>query len=164
MRSKTSPETIRLIRRLASEGLPATEIARQTGVPYQLTWTYVQGFASLNKYREHLAQQQGFASRNEYQEHLVKKKGFASLTEYREHLAEQRQSRPANQELSDIIKNGLKLLGQNQSWLARELGLSRQMVSNYIHGKYLPRQELLEKIQTVLRIDYRSIDGLVEKG
>ena len=131
MRSKTPPETIALIRRLARDGLPTAEIARQTGISYILTWTYVEG--------------------------------FASQTEYQKHLAEQHQSRPANQELSDLIKNGLELLGENQSWLAQELGVSRQMVSRYIHGKSLPRQELLEKLQAVLGIDYRSIDGLVEE-
>lgn len=62
---------------------------------------------------------------------------FASRTEY--------------QELSDLIKKRLKEIGRNQSWLAKETGITRQAVSIYTKGKGLPDGDLLRKLFSLLK-------------
>ena len=118
---------------------------------YQEHLARQKGFASLHQYREHLAQKRGFASYRKYQEYLAKRKGFASQTDYREHLANQRQEKAENRELSAFIRRKLIEAGRTQSWLADQIGCTRQTVSLYAHGKIRPRDSaVLERIHAVL--------------
>jgi ribosome-binding protein aMBF1 (putative translation factor) len=143
---------------------------------YQEHLAKQRGFKNYGEYQEHLAQQKGFNSTREYQEHLAKQKGFNSYYEYQEHLARERSQRRENKELSSLIKSRLGEIGKNQSWLAENIGVSRQMVSNYIHGKSIPSDDKLNGIYEVLGIeleetidgsatDFRkSLDRLVDEG
>ncbi len=75
------------------------------------------------------------------QDYLARMRGFASNAEYRKEGSRRRQSNPRNQVLSAMINRRLDELGENQSWLARRIGLSRQSVSLYALGKVLPKDD-----------------------
>ena len=122
------------------------------------------GFASRSEYQEHLAKERGFASLTKYQEHLAKERGFASLTEYREHLAKERSRERPNKELSNLIKSRLKKLKRNQSWLAEQIGVSRQAVSFYATGKTIPQDGTLNRLFAILKVKRipKSLDDLFE--
>ncbi len=68
-------------------------------------------------------------------------RGFASNSEYRKEGSRRRQSNPSNQVLGALINRRLEELGENQSWLARRIGLSRESVSLYALGKVLPKDD-----------------------
>ena len=132
---------------------------------YQEHLAVQKGFKNLNEYMEHLAVKKGFKNRSEYQEHLAVQKGFKNLSKYREHLAVKRSQRHTNKELSDLIKYSLKKLGKNQTWLAEQIGVTRQTVSSYIHGKNIPLEETLSLLFSTLEIKRKpkSLDELVEE-
>lgn len=130
--SKRIPDEIRQeISRLYNngKGLSPTEIARQTGVSYFSVY-------GMTRARQRINPDTGnpFESLTQYHEHLARQrinpdtgKKFKSLSERQDYLARQRINK--NKELSDLISSRLKELGQNQSWLAEQLGVSRQAVS-----------------------------------
>ena len=122
-------------------GLSPAEIARQTGVSYSSVY-------GLTRIRQRVNPETGepFESRNQYQEYT----------------ARQRVNRPENQGLSDLIKKRLKELGRNQSWLSREIGVSRQAVSKYVQGKYTPDNGVLEKMYSALEVSYQTLDDLLD--
>lgn len=129
------------------------DIARQVGVSsssvYGLTRAHQRGFASDYKYQEYLAQQNGFASRYEYVEHL----------------SQQRSKRKRNRQLRGLVRKRLREIGKNQSWLAEELGVSRQAVSLYVQGKSIPRGKTLGRLLDIICSDdatRRSLDDTVE--
>ena len=74
----------------------------------------------------------------------------------------QRQERPENQRLSDLIKKRLKELGKNQDWLSRQIDVSRAAVSKYIQGEYTPDTKILERLYSVLEVPYKTLDDLLE--
>lgn len=151
------------------------------------------GFASFSKYNEHLARERGFGSIYEYNkhraekrvnpetgrpfesyskyhEHLVKQRvnpetgrKFESRSEYDEDLAKRRQRRLENKELSDLIKRRLKELGKNQSWLSRQINVSKESISQYAQGKLIPNEERLERLFSVLDVPYRTLEDLLER-
>ena len=61
----------------------------------------------------------------------------------------------------DLIKQRLKKLDKNQNWLAEEIGTSKQIVSRYAQGVYVPKKELMEKLFKALEVQYKTIDDLV---
>src|SRR3989344_3975891 len=138
-----------LARQRASHGEHQDDLARR------------KGFSSSGEHQDDLARRKGFSSRGEYQTHLAKQKGFSSRGEYETHLARQRQERPQNQELSDLIKKRLKELGQNQTWLSQQMGVSRQAVSYYVQGKVIPKGEHLPKLYSALEVPYNTLDDLL---
>ena len=129
---ETREEIIRLYDN--GSGLTPAEIARQTGVSYSSVYGLTR----------------------------TKEKGFASRTEYQEHLAKERQQRPENQGLSKLIKTRLKELGKNQSWLAGEIGITKQAVSLYVQGMSVPTDDLLEQLFSSLEVSYKTLDDLLE--
>src|SRR3989338_2814277 len=130
-----------------------TDIAKSINISYTSAWGLTEG------------RRQGFKNLNEYMEHLAVKKGFKNLSKYREHLAVKRSQRHTNKELSDLIKYSLKKLGKNQTWLAEQIGVTRQTVSSYIHGKNIPLEETLSLLFSTLEIKRKpkSLDELVEE-
>ena len=111
-------------------------------------------FGQTSRYRdnrERLARRKGFKSDLSYLDYLAQTRGFGSDTKYRKELARRRQSNQDNQALRDLINKRLQDLGKNQSWLARQIGRSRQSVSLYGQGKALPKNdETLWRIYSVL--------------
>ena len=152
MSKKLSKETKEEITRLYDDGdgLNLYEIASQVGVSYSSAYGLTR------------AKERGFASLTEYEKHLAKKRGFESQTEYEKHLAKERQRRPENQELSKLIKTKLKEGGKNQSWLAKEMGITSQAVSLYVRGKNVPTEDLLGRLYSLLDVPYKTLDDLLE--
>ena len=120
------------------------DISQSVGVSYISAWFMTEG------------RRRGFGSWNEYQKHLAKERGFGSLNEYREHLAKERANRNSNKELSYLIKTRLREIGKNQSWLADQIGVSRQAVSFYSQGKLIPKAEVLNRLFEVFGVERKS--------
>jgi len=135
-----------------------------------------QPFESLSQLNDYLARRrvnpktgEPFSSRTEYEDYLARQRvnpeteqPFESLNQYQEYTARQRVNRPENQGLSDLIKRRLKELKKNQSWLSREIGVSREVVSKYVQGKHIPNNGVLERLFSALEVPYKTLDDLLE--
>lgn len=179
---KLTNEKRELIWQLYQEGEQVKDIAKSVGVAISTAWAYSRGrergFTSKTDYQNRRVSERGFPSNTAYQDYLSREKGFPSFTAYREHLvevrgfrsygdylkniAEKRRKRPANKALSRLIINRLKREKKNSSWLAEQLGVTRQSVDLYKRGKSIPKKATLEKLFSVLELPYRSIDDLLE--
>ena len=102
-----------------------------------------------------------FESQTDYLEYRARQrtnpetgKSFESLTKLQQYRARQRTNSKKNRELSDLVKKRLEELEQNQSWLAEQLGVSRQAVSLYAQGKSLPKGEKLEQLLKIINLNY----------
>lgn len=58
---------------------------------------------------------------------------------------------------AEYTKNKLKELGMKQTWLADQLGVSSQHLSNIVNGTKKPSLKLSEDIARVMGIDYRTL-------
>src|SRR3989339_278141 len=133
-------------------------------------------FASENEYNDYLIRQRTnpetgklFESLTEYDDYHIRqrtnpktRKLFASRTEYNDYHERQRTSRPENQELSDLIKKRLKELGRNQSWLAEEIEVTKQRVSQYVQGKSFPKEDVLQKLYSSLEVPYKTLEDFLD--
>ena len=119
-------------------------------------------FKSITEYQKHLVKQRGYASFLEYQEEFAKRKSFSSISKYNRHMAEQRQQKPEYKELINLIKSKLKELGKSQNWLAKELCITKQAVSQYVHGESFPKEEIQEKLDRILLMSKDNLEGRVE--
>src|SRR3989338_5713636 len=133
-------------------------------------------FASQNEYNDyHIRQRTNpetgklFESLTEYNDYHIRqrtnpktRKLFASRTEYNDYHERQRTSRPENQELSDLIKKRLKELGRNQSWLAEEIEVTKQRVSQYVQGKSFPKEDVLQKLYSSLEVPYKTLEDFLD--
>ena len=122
-------------------GMSPAEIARQTGVSYSSVY-------GLTKVRQRVNPETG--------------EPFESLSQYQEYTARQRVNRPENQGLSDLINRRLKELRRNQTWLAEEMGVTRQAVSLYVKGRSTPTNDLLQRLYSSLDVPYETLDDLLE--
>ena len=179
---KLPEKTSKLITKLYEKGFSPAQIARKVNISYSCAYAYTvlkdegfksyteyqedlavkKGFKSLTEYNEDLALKKGFNSLHEYNEDLAVKKGFKSLTEYNEDLARKRQKRKQNKTLSALIKKRLNELGKNQSWLSEGLGINESTVSRYISGRTTPSNSNLEKIISILNLNNKTIEDLLE--
>src|SRR3989344_858600 len=133
-------------------------------------------FESRNEYNDyHIRQRTNpetgklFESQTEYNDYHIRqrtnpktRKLFASRTEYNDYHERQRTSRPENQELSDLIKKRLKELGRNQSWLAEEIEVTKQRVSQYVQGKSFPKEDVLQKLYSSLEVPYKTLEDFLD--
>lgn len=55
-----------------------------------------------------------------------------------------------------VVLNRLKELGHNQSWLAVQLGVTRQQVSKYLNGKSGMGMPMFVKMLRVLKLEVRA--------
>ena len=183
MASKISNKTKQLIKKLHSEGLSNSEIAKRADISrttvYSHTHLEERGFASPSEYKDYLARQKGFESDSEYQQHLyqtkdfeshheyrkhlAKKQGYKSISEYQKHLAKKRQRRPINKKLSELINARLNAIGQNKVWLAEQLGIRKVTAYDYASGKSIPNDDILIKLFMVLRISHITLDDLLDE-
>lgn len=144
-------------------------IAEYIKVSYTSAWVMTEGrkngFKNNSDYQKYLAQKNGHNSLNNYKEHLAQEKGFESLNNYQKHLAQKRSKRYPNKDLSNLIKSSLKLLDKTQSWLAKEIGISKQLISLYANGLIIPKSETLEKLFNILKVETKpkSLEDLIEK-
>ena len=182
---ETRKEIIRLYDN--GSGLSPAEIARQTDISYSSVYGLTrarqrvnpetgQPFESQSQLMDYQARQrvnpetgQPFESQSQYQEYTTRQRvnpetgqPFESQSQYQEYTTRQRVNRPQNQGLSDLIKRRLKELGKNQSWLAEEIGVTRQAVSLYVKGRTTPTNDLLQKLYSSLDVTYETLDDLLE--
>lgn len=156
MSTKISEEVEKEISNLYSRDLTVKEIAKIVGLPYskvyELTLLKEAGFSSITEYYEYLAR------RRINPDTGVK---FKSHAEYQGYRAKKRQKNYKNKKLSELIINRLEKLGENQSWLAKELMVSRPAVSRYIHGQSVPKREKVNRLFAALNVHYKNLDELV---
>ena len=191
MPKRIPQETREEIQRLYDEGrgISLAEIALQTGVSYASVYGMTkvrqrinpetgEQFKSQTEYLTHLARQrinpetgEQFKSQSERLDYLARQRinpetgeQFKSQTEYLEYLVRQRKERKRNRELSDLVKTRLRKLGKTQSWLAQQLGVSKQAVNSYANSVSIPQGENLNKLFVALEISDKpkSLDDLVE--
>src|SRR3989339_808348 len=168
-------------------GLDISKIAQQIGVSYQAIYSLTRIkqrtnpetgklFESRTEYNDyHIRQRTNpetgklFESLTEYDDYHIRqrtnpktRKLFASRTEYNDYHERQRTSRPENQELSDLIKKRLKELGRNQSWLAEEIEVTKQRVSQYVQGKSFPKEDVLQKLYSSLEVPYKTLEDFLD--
>ena len=89
---------------------------------------------------------------------------------YREHKDEsrryyqERKKERRYKKQGDFLKEKLKELNKNQSWLARELGVTKESVSKYIRGIYFPKKiEKRKELCRILRIKYSDLEKMLER-
>ncbi len=63
------------------------------------------------------------------------------------------QKQPPKRPIALLISQRLEELGRTQRWLARELGISRQAVHQYVLGATIPRKTLRSRLKEVLEIN-----------
>lgn len=123
------------------------------------------GFKSEGQLREHLLRQRGFPSLQNYKIYMATQKlGYKTLGEYEKHNEMLRQQKRINQELSSLIKSSLEELERNQTWLAKQLGVTEGAVSRYASGKTTPRPELQLELFKTLKLPYRTLDDILQRS
>lgn len=61
----------------------------------------------------------------------------------------------------EFLKGRLEELGKNQSWLAKQLGVTTQSISSYLRGIYLPKNENLKNLCRILRIKPKDLEDIL---
>lgn len=61
---------------------------------------------------------------------------------------------------SDRIKEGLKLRGMKQSELSKKTGISKSMISEYVKGRYEPKQNNVYSISRALNVNEMWLMGV----
>lgn len=133
MGRKISAATERLIWRLYDKGLPIQQVAKRAGVSYSTAWMHTEAIAQ----------------------------GFESGNAYRRYLAEKNRKKPANSAFSSFLEERLEELGMSQNQLAKKTRISKQMISYYAQGTFLPPKEKAKKLARGLRVSYGTLDKLI---
>lgn len=58
---------------------------------------------------------------------------------------------------AEYTKNKLKELGMTQTWMADQLGVSSQHLSNIVNGTKKPSLKLSEDMAKIMGVDYRTL-------
>ncbi|HLD89345.1 MAG TPA: helix-turn-helix transcriptional regulator [Candidatus Nanoarchaeia archaeon] len=147
---------IELICTLYNKGTRVSEIAKLAGVSYSTTYTYTK------------LKEMGFDSYHDYKRF---NKGFyTSLEDYineKEKLYDEKaEVAKKRKEFRELIRARLNELGRNQSWLSKQLGVSRKAVSQYVSGELVPRQDLRKKLASSLECKdlEKTIDALTKSS
>lgn len=152
MRKKIPKATIRRVQALARKNYAPQVIAEATGISVTAVCFY-----TSPRYKK-------FESLVAYHEHLAELKGYASRTAYQKEADEERSQRKKYQEVSRLVRAILRSHKENQSWLARYLGLSRQAVTFYAQGKRMPAEEIYQKLRGLQKqIPSSSLEEKVEE-
>nr|MBI4156466.1 helix-turn-helix domain-containing protein [Candidatus Woesearchaeota archaeon] len=175
---KLSESRIKSLRKQRAKGISVVEIAKKENLTYNQVYYHTglldlalsQGYASQREYvnyqiRQKINPETGkkYASRSEYDEDLAKRRGFKSKSKYQEYLAKIKQNKKQNKELSDLIREKLKKTGKDQKDLAEEIGVSRQMVSIYLQGKSIPKNDILKKLSKAIEVPYKILEDILEE-
>lgn len=115
------------------------------------------GHESYQEYRDFLARQRGEVSfREQAHARYVRSLGLPP-EDYKKYVARRtEQSKKLPEKLSTLIRRRLERLGKNQSWLANQIGVSRQAVSSYTNRKTFPGPKFLIKIFSALGVKGRG--------
>jgi transcriptional regulator with XRE-family HTH domain len=60
-------------------------------------------------------------------------------------------------EFGIIVVKRLYVLGKTQQWLAQQCGVSKQYISQIIHGKSKPSAEVTERIAALFAMDVKEL-------
>ncbi len=63
-----------------------------------------------------------------------------------------------------IIKSRLEEMERSQPWLARQVHKCTNTINGIIRGRFNPSEELLEKLSTVLSVDFSVLSEAVKRG
>lgn len=132
---------------LHKKGLNAAEISRELNIPYYRAYEHTY-LANRN-----------FNSKKDYESCMIKIRGYKSLYDYRKDLFEKRQTIYREIGFGDIVGKKLEALERNQSWLAEQVGISRQMASFIVNNKAFPSIETLTKIVSILLIKKDDLEA-----
>ena len=58
---------------------------------------------------------------------------------------------------AEYTKNKLHELGMTQTWMADQLGISSQHLSNIVNGTKKPSMKLVEDMAKIMGVDYRTL-------
>ena len=176
----------------SGKGLSIIEIVERTGLNYHVVYTQTklrntlrqrtnpetgQPFTSKGEYESYQARQrtnpetgQPFTSQTEYLEFRTRQRTnpetgqpFTSLTELKDYQARKARRRKVNRKLEELVSVSLNVLNKDLSWLAKEIGVSRQMTSLYSQGKSIPKPEILSKLFVALDTPFKTLDDLVNE-
>ena len=177
-RGKITEREKREIRRMHNNNnMSLTQIVQETGISRSNVWFFTspisEQYPTLYKYKlarlngktdeelqEEIAEKKGFNSIQEYRQYLREKRlsneNIIDENEYKRTLAQQRTNLPRNKTFAKMIKTRLRRLNKNQAWLAKQLNVSRESVSNYCRGESMPKQDRLYELYDSLGIDYKK--------
>jgi len=148
MANRLPQEKIDLIESFYAEGYSQKEIAAKTGV-------------SKSAVYNHTLLRERFDSVSEYREELARRKRFKSALRYENDLAEKRQQNPLYKRVGKLIKTGVRKKQKSQSWLAKRVGVTRQVMSSYARARTLPPNKVFRKICSALELPYKTLDDLL---
>ena len=131
---KITEEMVSEIQRLADQGLSQYKIAEQLGIQ--------QSAVCVNLW----ALRTGQAPKDYYRHHQRK-----------------RQAQPANQAMAYLITSRLEELVQTRAWLAEQLPVGKNAVSNYANGTTLPDEYLQGEIFRILGYPYTRTEEYLEE-
>jgi transcriptional regulator with XRE-family HTH domain len=60
-----------------------------------------------------------------------------------------------------MVKAKLEKLGENQTWLSEQMGVSRQILSSYLRGICKPTKDPAMKLCRVLSLDYEYVQEIL---
>lgn len=153
-----------LIGRLYTQGFSYKQISRRVRLTHDTISRYISamslGFNSPSKYVGYIFESKGISFKDN-RLRLILQRGFLSETQYRNYMAEQRQKKPKNIALSNLINTRLEEIGKSQYWLSKQIGVSRQITSFYCKGKVIPKRHVLKKIFMELEVPFRSLEEIV---
>jgi len=137
---------------------------------------YEAGYDSIGAMRNVWAQERGHKSYHAYQMAILeakkidplqyrkkraKKNGHGSFGSYLKKLQRRSQLQPQNQSLRLLLKRRLEDMGRSQTWLSGQIDVTRNAISLYAQGKHFPREYILLKIFSTLKVEYKTIGDLV---
>jgi len=114
--------------RMYGNGMPIRDIASEIGLSYSIVY-------QLTVFTDRL-----------------KERGISSMYEYYKRWLDHKEPSKENIKFGKIIIRRLKEIGENQTWLAREAGLTRQGISLLTRGERKPTKNSIEKILEALDI------------
>ena len=148
MNKRITTEQKEEVKRLydSGKGLSIIEIVERTGLNYHVVYTQTK---LRNTLRQRTNPETG--------------QPFTSLTELKDYQARKARRRKVNRKLEELVSVSLNVLNKDLSWLAKEIGVSRQMTSLYSQGKSIPKPEILSKLFVALDTPFKTLDDLVNE-
>ena len=171
MNKRITTEQKEEVKRLydSGKGLSIIEIVERTGLNYHVVYTQTKLRNTLRQ-RTNPETGQPFTSKGEYESYQARQRTnpetgqpFTSLTELKDYQARKARRRKVNRKLEELVSVSLNVLNKDLSWLAKEIGVSRQMTSLYSQGKSIPKPEILSKLFVALDTPFKTLDDLVNE-
>ena len=183
--ARISQEKEKQIHELYDQDLSVSEISKRTGVPRSTVYSKTKLLDRINpetgapytSSTEYLNQQatgkinpdtgKWFKTRQEYDNWLRFNKDNGEGGDYLTHVLHLKNTKydrkKARQEAAETygmwISLGLTDIERDQIWLAKQIGVSGQSITNYVQGNAFPDKEVREKINAIFNFDSTTIDN-----